>query len=324
MTFNYTRNSSLIGTGLITSATGVHDFSYSQLYSTPFPVINPELQWQFDVSSMGLVTNSTYNNSFSFESTDYGQGTNIWRQSSGNSQVLSYNKAGSTTGQMLSFSAGSNVGPVDSSGNAITSYNGDIIRSNQGYTTWAVISGPSASTGWQRVMWYLGTGNNNTSATTPQTSEFSNITIFSNFGTSGAELRVGTVPGITSHSSYFQTSTHTFNSTNHIRICVFVYNPATWDTTPQTDWFRIKYAVYDQSTTSWLISPSTTKGTQSTTTSAGVRTGTGGRPILGDSTYFTQQNLRLINAGFANRPYSSLEVDNLFSWLAFNVTGLVV
>jgi hypothetical protein len=332
MTFNYPGNASLVGPGIQSSRVGVHNLDYGfvnpYVDSGSFPVANPVLQWNFDMASNGTSLNTGYSSSITFVTAPYSSETTRWKHSAvTNATAFGYTKSGGSTGLYLELPVGSNLSTVDTSGIATNSYDGTTIRSNMGYTLWTCTRSPGTYNEFHRVLMYAGSGDNNSSVdVNSQTNQYANITIFNYTTTStattgyGSEFRFGTPSGNTSNSSYqkhAQDTTGTF-SPGHIMISIWVFNPSTWDVVTTSASIRSKVGVYSTSTSAWYISPTTSFSSNFSDygVAAGVRSGTTGRPLISDSLYGHSGRINLIAAGFANRPYSSSEIDSLFTWLA--------
>ena len=275
-----------------------------------FPVTAPEIQWQFDADSLSLTT------------TTYPAGTvlncgvtgdSIWKLTSQTATGTAYTKSNSSQGIYLSMPAGTNLSTVNAGGTDINSYNGNTIIANLGYTMWFSYFYNGFSS-WARHLWYLGTGANNTTTTVPQATEFGNIILFQN-DSNGTEWRFGTDPTLTASSSHVNTGVTSFNSTSYLRTVVFSYAPTSFNVIPQSSFTRGRWSTYNTATNSFIQATTTTFGTLENLVNVGVRSGTTGRPVLADSAYFNQLGMRLLYAGFANRPYSTIEIQTLYNWL---------
>ena len=275
-----------------------------------FPVTDPVIQWQFDADSLSLTT-TTYPVSTVFNCGVTGD--SIWKLTSQSATGIAYTKSNSTQGIYLSMPAGTNLSTVNGSGVDINSYNGNTILANLGYTMWFSFFYNGLGS-WARHLWYLGTGANNTTSTVPQATEFGNIILFQN-DTSGTEWRLGTDPTSLANSSYTNTGSLTFNNTSFLRTIVLSYAPTSFNTLPQSSFTRGRWSVYNTATNSFTQSTTTTFSILDNSTTVGVRSGTTGRPVLADSSYSSQRGMRLLYAGFANRPYSTIEIQTLYNWL---------
>jgi hypothetical protein len=240
-------------------------------------------------------------------------GDSIWKLTSQSATGIAYTKSNSRQGIYLSMPAGTNLSTTNIGGTDINSYNGTTILANLGYTMWFSYF-YNGNTSWARHLWYLGTGANNTTTTVPQSTEFGNIILFQN-DTSGTEWRFGADPTLTAVSSHVNTGASSFNNISYLRTVVLSYAPTSFNTLPQSSFTRGRWSTYNTATNSFVQTTTTTFGTLNTDTSVGVRSGTTGRPILADSTYFNQSGMRLLYAGFANRPYSTIEIQTLYNWL---------
>jgi hypothetical protein len=289
-------------------------FTVASMFSQAvvFPVTSPEIQWQFDADSLLLTAGTTYPVSTVFNCGVTGD--SIWKLTSQSATATAYTKSNSSQGIYLSMPTGTNLSTVNSGGVDINSYNGTTILTNLGYTMWFSYF-YNGTSGWARQLWYLGTGANNTTSTVPQSTEYGNIILFQN-DADGTQWRFGTNPTLTLDSSFTNTGVVNFNNTTYLRTVVLSYAPTSFNTLPQSSFTSGRWSTYNTATNSFIQTTTTAfAGTLDQSASVGVRSGTTGRPILADSSYFQAKGMRLLYAGFANRPYSTIEIQTLYNWL---------
>lgn len=267
--------------------------------TSSFPVSNAQLQWV--MSAQGGPSSFTSGTNADLSEGNTQAYTGNWTTSSTLTKT-SYTNSSGTTRYYYPIS---NASRLKTSSN--TSGNSSII-SNGGFTFYFTFIPYSNNTGWTRLFNYYGLANGSTTTTEGNTDEFDGPLIFANQGSSRFEYRRPT--NNTNHGDPSNPTGNvlTYNTTNALSMVLKQNSNGT-----ANFWLRNKN--WSTGSTNNTFNNTSISFTSSSG-SYGIRSGTNtGLPVFADAYYSAVSFNGIMEAGFANRPYSSTEAYDLVEHL---------
>ena len=307
----YKRNGNIIGAPknvTSTSTSGIWDLDNSNKLiqgqkwpgTSFFPVSNAELQWVVSAQDGPSTFTSGTNHDLSAGNLQAYGGN--WTSSSTLIKT-SYINSSNITRYYYPLSNTSRLKPVSN-----TSGNSDII-SNGGFTFYFTFIPYSNVTGWTRLFNYFGLANGSTTTTEGNTDEFDGPLIFVHRTDTRFEYRrpTNTISYNGDHSNPTG-NVLTMNTTNALSMVLqqnsngsanFWLRNKNWSTGSTNNTFNNSSITFNSSTGGY-----------------GIRSGTNtGLPVFADAYYNVVTFNGIMEAGFANRPYTSTECYDLVEHL---------
>ena len=267
--------------------------------TSSFPVSNAQLQWVMSAQDGPSTFTSGTNADLSEGNTQAYTGN--WTTSSTLTKT-SYTNSSGTTRYYYPIS---NASRLKTSSN--TSGNSSII-SNGGFTFYFTFIPYTSITGWARLFNYYGLANGSTTTVEGNTDEFDGPLIFAEQTTGRFEYRRPTNNTNSGDPSNPTGNVLTYNTTNALSFVLqqnsngtanFWLRNKNWSTGSTNNTFNNTSITFNQSSGGY-----------------GIRSGTNtGLPVFADAYYSAVTFNGIMEAGFANRPYSSTEAYDLVEHL---------